>query len=54
MLIEEYEANLAQRTLEREAAEKRAKESNEKHKKAKAKLDEDIVRGNNFCYSNKL
>ncbi|KAJ8727957.1 hypothetical protein PYW08_016342 [Mythimna loreyi] len=44
VLIQEYEATLAQRTLEREAAEKRAKESSEKHKKAKAKLDEDIVR----------
>ncbi|XP_063897908.1 coiled-coil domain-containing protein 40-like [Helicoverpa armigera] len=44
VLIEEYEATLAQRTMEREAAEKRAKESNEKYKKAKAKLEEDMTR----------
>uniref|UniRef100_A0A2A4JTB2 Coiled-coil domain-containing protein 39 n=1 Tax=Heliothis virescens TaxID=7102 RepID=A0A2A4JTB2_HELVI len=44
VLIEEYEATLAQRTMEREAAERRAKESNEKYKKAKAKLEEDLTR----------
>ncbi|CAH1645684.1 unnamed protein product [Spodoptera littoralis] len=44
ILIEEYEASLAQRTLEREAAEKRAREAQEAHKKVKAKLDEDIIR----------
>ncbi|KAH9640112.1 hypothetical protein HF086_016043 [Spodoptera exigua] len=44
ILIEEYEATLAQRTLEREAAEKRAREAQETHKKVKAKLDEDLIR----------
>ncbi|XP_026725208.1 coiled-coil domain-containing protein 40 [Trichoplusia ni] len=44
VLIEEYEATLAQRTYEREAAEKRARESNEKYKAAKEKLNEDIIR----------
>ncbi|XP_035433308.2 coiled-coil domain-containing protein 40 [Spodoptera frugiperda] len=44
LLIEEYENSLAQRTLEREAAEKRAREAQENHKKVKAKLDEDIIR----------
>lgn len=48
MLIEEYEATLAQRTFEREAAEKRARESNEKYKAAKEKLNEDIIRGQFF------
>ncbi|CAH0579188.1 unnamed protein product [Chrysodeixis includens] len=44
VLIEEYESTLAQRTFEREAAEKRAREANEKYKAAQDKLNEDIIR----------
>ncbi|CAB3253752.1 unnamed protein product [Arctia plantaginis] len=43
-LILEYESTLAQRTAERQAAEKRAQESNEKYKKVKAKLEQDVMR----------
>lgn len=45
VLIEEYENTLAQRTSEREAAERRAKESNEKYKRAKEKLERDQING---------
>lgn len=47
----EYESTLAQRTQEREAAEKRARELNEKYKKAKEKLDQDLMRGNTVLFS---
>ncbi|XP_030024984.1 coiled-coil domain-containing protein 40 isoform X2 [Manduca sexta] len=44
VLIEEYEATLAQRTAEREKAERKARESNEKYKRAMEKLEEDTIR----------
>ncbi|XP_037872586.1 CAP-Gly domain-containing linker protein 1 [Bombyx mori] len=42
-LIEEYESSLSERTAEREAAERRARESNEKYKRAKEKLEQDLI-----------
>ncbi|KAJ0177053.1 hypothetical protein K1T71_007062 [Dendrolimus kikuchii] len=42
-LIEEYENTLTQKAAEREAEEKRARESNEKYKKAKAQLEQDVM-----------
>ncbi|XP_075973256.1 lethal (2) 41Ab [Anticarsia gemmatalis] len=44
VLILEYEATLAQRAAEREAAEKRAREANEKFKKLNERLEEDVMR----------
>ncbi|XP_072932201.1 coiled-coil domain-containing protein 40 [Epargyreus clarus] len=40
VLIEEYEATLSKRTSEREAADQRARESNERYKRAKEKLEQ--------------
>ncbi|CAG9786322.1 unnamed protein product [Diatraea saccharalis] len=42
-LITEYESTLAQRTAERKAAEERAREYNERYKRAKDKLEQDII-----------
>lgn len=49
MLIGEYEATLGQKTKDREAAEQRAREANDKYKRAKEKLEQDIVTG--MCFS---
>ncbi|XP_039754155.1 coiled-coil domain-containing protein 40 [Pararge aegeria] len=43
VMIEEYEASLAKRTEERQQAQLRAKESNEKYKRAKETLDQNII-----------
>ncbi|XP_052759423.1 myosin-3 [Galleria mellonella] len=43
VLIEEYEATLGQRTKERENAEQRAREANERYKKVTEKLEQDII-----------
>lgn len=45
MLIEEYEQQLAQRTADRIAAEDKARQTNDRYKKAKEKLDQDIING---------
>ncbi|RVE48084.1 hypothetical protein evm_007271 [Chilo suppressalis] len=43
VLITEYESNLAQRTAERQAAEERAREYNERYKRSKDKLEQDLM-----------
>ncbi|CAH2106646.1 unnamed protein product [Euphydryas editha] len=43
VLIAEYEATLAERTSERLAAEERAREANEKYKRAKEKLEANLI-----------
>lgn len=45
-MIEEYEASLVKRTEERQQAERRAKEANEKYKKAKETLEQNTITGN--------
>ncbi|XP_059059138.1 GRIP and coiled-coil domain-containing protein 2 [Achroia grisella] len=42
-LIEEYEATLGQKTKERQDAEQRARESNERYKRATEKLEQDVI-----------
>lgn len=51
MLIGEYEATLNQKTKDRQDAEERAREANERYKRAKEKLEQDIVTGKNVYLS---
>lgn len=58
VLIEEYEATLLKKTADRQAAEARARECNEKYKLSKEKLEESVVTGKRvsfyFCTKNIL